>query len=84
MTTKERKQANEARKTNSCLCGCKTKVRGHFAQGHDQRFRGFVLRVEEGKASAAEQAAVKAARSVLLTRGTTAPNAPILRATAAA
>ena len=40
-------------KTNPCLCGCKTKVRGHFAQGHDQRVRGFIVRNEIPKVLAA-------------------------------
>lgn len=79
MTKQERKAKNEARKTNSCVCGCGTKVRGHFAQGHDQRFRGYLQRVEAGKATAKEQAAVKAAKSLLLAKGVLQPNAPVLR-----
>ncbi len=86
MTTKEkeRKTKNAARKTNDCLCGCETKVRGHFAQGHDQRFRGYVLRVEQGTATKDEAEAVKRAarQGFILARGTTQPNAPLLKAAA--
>lgn len=80
MTTKERKAKNEARKTNECLCGCSTKVRGNFAQGHDQRFRGYLLRAAEGTATNDELAAIKAAGKLTLKHGTTKPNAVILRA----
>lgn len=33
-------------KVNSCVCGCGTKVSGLFAQGHDQRVRGMLVRGE--------------------------------------
>jgi hypothetical protein len=44
----DRKARNEARKVNPCLCGCGTKVAGNFKQGHDQRVRGILQRVEAG------------------------------------
>lgn len=36
----------EAKELNSCLCGCGTKVKGTFAQGHDSRLKGMLLRGE--------------------------------------
>lgn len=81
MTKTERKAKLQASKTNDCLCGCKTKVRGHFAQGHDQRFRGYVLRVEDGTATKHEAELVRQAvkAGYVLKTGVTQPNAPLLR-----
>jgi hypothetical protein len=36
------------KKTNECVCGCGTKVRLLFAQGHDQRVRGMLQRIAAG------------------------------------
>lgn len=66
MITKTKTNGNTG-KRNTCLCGCGTKVRGYFSQGHDQRMRGFILRVEAGTADKREQAAVKAAVKAGLT-----------------
>jgi hypothetical protein len=38
-------------KNRDCECGCGAKVALRFAQGHDSRLRGFVLRVLEGTMS---------------------------------
>lgn len=82
MTTTTKTNGNTS-KRNQCLCGCGAKVRGYFAQGHDQRFRGYVLRVSAGTADKKEAAAVKAAsqRGVVLKHVSEA-NAPVLRASA--
>ena len=66
MITKTKTNGNTG-KHNACLCGCGTKVRGYFSQGHDQRMRGFILRVSAGTADKREQSAVKAALKAGLT-----------------
>jgi hypothetical protein len=46
-STRNAKAADKAKadnKRNSCVCGCGTKVRHLFAQGHDQRVRGMLQR----------------------------------------
>lgn len=46
-TRKAKRVASKARaKTNICICGCGTKVRNLFAQGHDQRVRGMFIEAE--------------------------------------
>lgn len=32
-----------------CKCGCETLVAGHFAQGHDARFKGWLMKIERGQ-----------------------------------
>jgi hypothetical protein len=68
-------------KTHDCLCGCGTKVANHFAQGHDQRVRGFAVRAEAGKATEAEQAALAKAiaAGAIKQTGITKPNAVLLK-----
>jgi hypothetical protein len=45
--TEQERQARLAKlRVNNCLCGCGTKVKGRFAQGHDQRVRGMIARNE--------------------------------------
>lgn len=34
---------------NDCLCGCGTKVKNRFAQGHDARVHSWLLAVERGE-----------------------------------
>lgn len=83
MTTTTKTNGNTA-KRNTCLCGCGTKVRAHFAQGHDQRFRGFVLRVSAGTADKREaQAVTLALKAGLVLKAVREANAPVLRASAA-
>jgi hypothetical protein len=43
---KATKKATESKKQNPCLCGCGTKVKWNFAQGHDARLKGMLLRGE--------------------------------------
>ena len=31
-----------------CRCGCGEQIKSHFVQGHDARFKGWLLRVERG------------------------------------
>lgn len=82
MTTTTKTNGNTA-KRNTCLCGCKTKVRGRFAQGHDQRMRGFILRVSAGTADKREQQAVQAASKLgVILKHVSEANAPVLRASA--
>lgn len=45
------KKAPSDKATNDCLCGCKTKVGGKFAPGHDARVKGMLLRIERGEES---------------------------------
>jgi hypothetical protein len=40
------KAADGTTGTNACLCGCGTKVKRLFAQGHDARVHGWLLAVE--------------------------------------
>ena len=72
-----RTKALEAGKKNLCVCGCGTKVRGWFAQGHDQRVRGMLQR---GEVNASLRAALK--RGLVIKHVTTA-NQPVLTAKAA-
>jgi hypothetical protein len=46
-------------KNNSCLCGCGTKVAGTFAQGHDARLKGLLLRGEVKSPNAEQKAFAK-------------------------
>ena len=41
-----KKTAIVATKLNPCLCGCGTRVKNTFAQGHDARLKGMLLRGE--------------------------------------
>lgn len=83
MITKTKTNGNTG-KHNTCLCGCGVKVRGYFSQGHDQRMRGFILRVSAGTASKQEQQAVKAAlRAGVLLKAVKEANASILTRKAA-
>lgn len=83
MTTTTKTNGNTG-KRNLCLCGCGTKVRAFFAQGHDQRMRGFILRVSAGTADKREAAAVKAAlKAGVVLKHVNEANAPVLTARAA-
>ena len=82
MTTKTKTNGN-TKARNACLCGCGKKVRGYFAQGHDQRMRGFLLRHNAGTATKSELAAVKRALQVgVILKHVSEANAPVLRASA--
>lgn len=45
--------------TNKCLCGCGKLVKNTFAQGHDARLRGMLLRGEIKNPSAEQKAFAK-------------------------
>lgn len=65
-STKATKSAKVAdKKTNSCLCGCGTKVKGTFAQGHDAKLRGMLLRGEVKSPNAEQKAFAKAHKFVI-------------------
>jgi hypothetical protein len=69
----ERRQARLALlRKNDCLCGCGTKVRHSFAQGHDQRVRGTIAR---GAVSPVTKAAIA---EHILVAAITSPNQPVL------
>lgn len=49
-----RKEARAAvaaakRQTHPCKCGCGEETTAHFVQGHDARFKGWLLRIERGE-----------------------------------
>lgn len=44
--TKAPAKAKTAKETFPCLCGCGTRVTRNFAQGHDARLKGMLLRGE--------------------------------------
>lgn len=54
-TVKATKAIKAAIQLNACLCGCGAKVKRTFAQGHDARLRGMLLRGEVAKPSAAQK-----------------------------
>lgn len=45
--------------TNKCLCGCGKLVKNSFAQGHDARLKGLLLRGEIKNPSAEQKAFAK-------------------------
>lgn len=45
--------------TNKCLCGCGKMVKYSFAQGHDARLKGMLLRGEVKSPSADQKAFAK-------------------------
>jgi len=45
--------------TNKCLCGCGKLVKNTFAQGHDARLKGMLLRGEVKNPSAEQKAFAK-------------------------
>ena len=45
--------------TNKCLCGCGKLVKNSFAQGHDARLKGMLLRGEVKNPSAEQKAFAK-------------------------
>lgn len=57
--TKAKATRKAPEKNNSCLCGCGTKVAGTFAQGHDARLKGMLLRGEVKNPSANQKAFAK-------------------------
>ncbi len=42
-------KAKKEKTLSPCKCGCGEQVTGHFAQGHDARFKGWLLKVERGE-----------------------------------
>lgn len=38
----------------ACRCGCGEQVNGYFAQGHDAKFKGWLLKVERGQMAVKE------------------------------
>lgn len=49
------KPARQPKKLNECRCGCGKMVKGTFAQGHDARAYGMVLRGELDESVIADQ-----------------------------
>lgn len=41
--------AKKEKALNQCKCGCDAMVAGNFAQGHDARFKGWLLKIERGQ-----------------------------------
>ena len=42
------KRERKPKQVQPCKCGCGEQVGGHFAQGHDARFKGWMLKIERG------------------------------------
>jgi hypothetical protein len=65
--TKSTKKNLKATATNlnPCLCGCGTKVKNNFAQGHDARLKGMLLRGEVKNPSAEQRGFAKAHKVVI-------------------
>lgn len=59
VTAKQVKQVAKAILTNKCLCGCGKAVKYSFAQGHDARLKGMLLRGEVKSPSADQRAFAK-------------------------
>lgn len=58
-TAKAVKAVKASIKQNPCLCGCGTKVKRTFAQGHDARLKGLLLRGEVKSPSGEQKAFAK-------------------------
>lgn len=83
-TKRQTKTTATVAKRNECVCGCGKKVRHLFAQGHDQRVRGMLIRAasEDGyKLPGSMLQAIKAGLLKHLER--VRPNARILTSKAA-
>lgn len=48
------KKGKEAMAAHGCWCGCGAQVTKQFAQGHDARLKGLLIRVAAGKADSKE------------------------------
>lgn len=57
--TKAEAKVKKAILTNKCLCGCGKLVKNSFAQGHDARLKGMLLRGEVKNPSAEQKAFAK-------------------------
>lgn len=53
-TPEQRDARIAAKKTNPCVCGCGQLVERFFAQGHDARVHGWLLKVAKGALKLAE------------------------------